>query len=486
MFKAYWPAGSMIVCALVLGASPAAAAPSLKLSNASGHPGISTVVSGSGFAPSEAVDVYFDLTDELLLVTDSSGNISKNSLNVPLNALPGSHWITAVGRGAGDAAQASFKIITNWSEVGFNLKGKRYNAWENVISPSNVNQLDVSWATPVFDSGLTSPAYNGTVYVSGWDTTFAFNATTGAQLWAVATDSSLSSPTIANGTVYVGSDDEGVFALNASTGAQIWNAGIGGGNQVYSSPAVSNGLVYVGCYDGKLYALNATTGAVAWTATTGSSISTSSPAVANGMVFIGSLDHDVHAYNATTGASLWAAATGGYVYSSPAYANGLVYVGSNDGKVYAIRATSGTVAWTYTIGGPISSAPAVANGVVYIGAGSLYALNAKTGSLLWFANPGAGTNSSPAVANGVVYATTVDGQIDAFNATTGASLWAGFTGGGLSSSPSIADGMLFVGGNDGYMYSYTLNAGNNATYRHDPKPPSPASLRPDFRLKVVH
>src|SRR6476620_8994478 len=52
----------------------------------------------------------------------------------------------------------------------------------------------------------------------------------------------------------------------------------------YSSPAVAYGTVYVGSQDGKLYAVNEETGGVVWTA---SVVPVSSPAVANGFVYIG-------------------------------------------------------------------------------------------------------------------------------------------------------------------------------------------------------
>ncbi len=50
---------------------------------------------------------------------------------------------------------------------------------------------------------------------------------------------------------------------------------------ISSSPAVANGVVYVGSDDGKVYALDAATGAFDWSYTTGEATS-SSPAVANG------------------------------------------------------------------------------------------------------------------------------------------------------------------------------------------------------------
>jgi hypothetical protein len=118
--------------------------------------------------------------------------------------------------------------------------------------------------------------------------------------------------------------------------------------------AVANGVVYIGSDDHKLYAFDATgntncsgvpkTCPPLWTATTGD-IVFSSPAVANGVVYIGSEDHHLYGFDAsgTTNCSgtpktctpLWTATTGDKVMTSPAVANGSVYVGSNDGKLSA-------------------------------------------------------------------------------------------------------------------------------------------------------
>ena len=88
-----------------------------------------------------------------------------------------------------------------------------------------------------------------------------------------------------------------------------------------SSPAVANGVVYVGSDDGNVYALNAATGARLWSYTTGAYVE-SSPAVANGVVYVGSDDGNVYALNAATGAKLWSYSIGGIVWSSPAVAMG--------------------------------------------------------------------------------------------------------------------------------------------------------------------
>ena len=97
-------------------------------------------------------------------------------------------------------------------------------------------------------------------------------------------------------------------AINANTVSTLVQAWIGvTGGEITSSPAVANGVVYVGSDVGKLYAFDAAgvTGwsgvpsscSPLWTATTGGAIE-SSPAVANGVVYVGSDDHTVSAFNA--------------------------------------------------------------------------------------------------------------------------------------------------------------------------------------------
>ena len=97
--------------------------------------------------------------------------------------------------------------------------------------------------------------------------------------------------------------------LNASTGmvgydwelhnSVIWSYNTGS-LVLLSSPAVADGTVYVGAYNGKLYALNAQTGAFEWSYQTGYAI-VSSPTVANGVVYVGSEDNQTYALNASTG-----------------------------------------------------------------------------------------------------------------------------------------------------------------------------------------
>jgi len=261
---------------------------------------------------------------------------------------------------------------------GYDLLRTHFNPDEHTLSPTTVSRLVPYWT-----------------------------ATTGNPI-------SYSSPVVAGGIVYVGSEDYTLHAFHATTGSTLWTASTG--YWVRSSPAVAGDVVYVGSEDSKLYAFHAATGGILWTAPTGGSVG-SSPAVAGGVVYVGSLDHTLYAFHATTGSVLWTAPTGNWVSSSPAVAGGVVYVGSWDSKLYAFHATTGNILWTATTGGPIRSSPTVANGVVYIGSDDhmLYAFDIATGSILWTASTGDHIRSSPAVANGVVYVSSWDHKLYAFH-----------------------------------------------------------------------
>jgi PGF-CTERM protein len=88
-----------------------------------------------------------------------------------------------------------------------------------------------------------------------------------------------SSPTVADGTVYFGSDDGTLYAVDAATGEQEWAFTHQPPYAVDSSPTVADGTVYVGSQGGNLYAVDAATGRQEWAFTQPSGIVFSSPTV---------------------------------------------------------------------------------------------------------------------------------------------------------------------------------------------------------------
>src|SRR5689334_17318659 len=159
-----------LAAAIALCATSAEAATSIVATPASGHPALSVGVNGSGFGASEAIDVYFDTTDEMLVVSNSAGAFTKHAFNVPANAQPGQHWITAIGRHSGNAFQRAFTVSTMWAAHGFDTRGRRNNPFENTIGVSNVGTSDVAWQYLTGGQIFSSPAYsNGVVYIGSDD-----------------------------------------------------------------------------------------------------------------------------------------------------------------------------------------------------------------------------------------------------------------------------------------------------------------------------
>src|SRR6266571_551392 len=240
---------------------------------------------------------------------------------------------------------------------GFDAQHTHFNPYEKVLSPINVSGLVKDWQVVVGNKEkiYSSPAVaGGVVFVGSADGhLYAFVASTGNFLWAASTGGYInSSPAVAKGLVYIGSADHKLYAFNAKGYAQslsgcgisacppIWSASTGG--SIFSSPVVANGVIYVGSEDHKLYAFNAATGKVLWMASTGDVIH-SSPAVDNNVVYVGSEDRKLYAFNAKgcqhpQCSPLWTASTGDAIDSSPTVANRVVYVGSADGKLYAFNA----------------------------------------------------------------------------------------------------------------------------------------------------
>lgn len=210
---------------------------------------------------------------------------------------------------------------------------------------------------------------------------YCLNASTGAHLWNYTTGSWIwSSPALAKGRVYIGSDDTYIYCLNASTGAPLWNYTMG--YRIRSSPAVAYGRVYVGTYNGSygsytgaFLCLDAITGAHLWNYTTNQCIF-SSLAVANGCIFggtgTGSSPGDFFCLDALTGAQLWKFTPpdkeqGHWALeSSPAIACGRVYVGCTNDRLYCLNASTGALRWKYLTGLDMIWDPAVAGGRVYV------------------------------------------------------------------------------------------------------------------------
>jgi len=308
----------------------------------------------------------------------------------------------------------------------------------------------LKWKFKTEDSVLSSPAIAGGVIYFGSDDggLYAVELKNGRKKWRfTAPDHILSSPAIAGDSVFFGSDDHLFYSLYAKSGKLKWKHETKG--RLFSSPAIVGSTVFFGSGDGALYALDARTGLRKWKYKTEGKIE-SSPAVTGSAVYFGSYDEYFYAVDAVTGKIKWKFKTGDAVASSPAIDGSTLYFGSDDGYLYSLKTDSGRLVWKYKTGDWIRSSPALAYGFVFFGGkdGFLYALEAKNGKEKWKFEADDSILSSPSVAGKTVYIGGEDGKLYAVDAMTGGKKWDYDSGAPVFSSPLLVGSTVIFGSQD--------------------------------------
>ena len=348
----------------------------------------------------------------------------------------------------------------DWSQASFNSAHWGFNRFETVLTRSNVRHLTQLWAVPVGAGVLyASPVVSGgRVFIGGGDgRMYAFDAATGATLWVGEAQNLffVDSAAVGHGLVFASSVYQTLLAYDAETGAVAWTSDL---TDVRASPTLAGGTLYVGSFDGTLSALDPQTGTPKWSAVGGCCVFDQAPVVDNGRVFQMRTNDTLTAYDAKSGKQLWtvpafsvgtlAAAHGMLFYDYPPY-------------MFALDQTTGAEVWRapVVVSARVSS-PAVANRRVFTTQTELIALDAATGAVLWSA-PAVNSQWGPSVANGVVYASSLGGEWDAFDERDGSLLWSvtlGSCGGFCANAvPVIANGTLYLAGPDSYLYAFGLS-----------------------------
>jgi outer membrane protein assembly factor BamB len=235
---------------------------------------------------------------------------------------------------------------------------------------------------------------------------YCLDAETGKKLWDFPTKSHTeSSPTVANGKVYVGAGDDGLYCLNAKTGEKIWNYP---NVHVDAAPAVVGNRVYCGSGVGDVYkdtaifCLDGDSGKEVWRVPTELPV-WGSPTADRGLVFFGLgngnfiEDADkpagaVWCVDAPKGQRLWSYEVPNGVLNRPAVDRQNVYFTCRDGHCYAVDRLEGRLRWKRNLGSPVVAAPAVVacphcgNGhSVYAVArgGLVFCLDSSSGHVAW-------------------------------------------------------------------------------------------------------
>ncbi|MCU4972123.1 right-handed parallel beta-helix repeat-containing protein [Halobacteria archaeon AArc-m2/3/4] len=344
--------------------------------------------------------------------------------------------------------------------------------------------------------GATANLDDGTDVFDGFGgSDEAFTTTSAGELapkWDVAISNEnegvgRTSPTIVEGTAYIGSGNGTVYAFDAETGAEEWRVDVNPGSTwgLADSPSVVDGTVFVGSQDGYVVALEAETGAEIWRqdlSPTSDGGNLRATTVADGIVFAHNGDNDLYALHAATGGVKWVyderLDNYGTQRVAPTVHDGTVYVVLR-GMLSAIDVETGEQEWENHLSNLQSSSPTVVDDTLYIGSGggeqvdtpeddpseivgngAIHAFDTATGEEQWVFETGV-VGSSPTVHDGLVYAT---GGLEAngtyaLHAHDGSVAWINEDVFG-SSSPTVADDVLYVGSSDDHLYA--LDAADGA------------------------
>jgi len=292
--------------------------------------------------------------------------------------------------------------------------------WRDPINPDSDTSSDTLSGEykPPEAPGSSPAVVNGTVYVGTLENGFvAYEAETGEELWRYKDGREVGgSPAVIDGTAYIGMDDA-LHAVDTETGEHMWDLDMG------ESPAITfhEGVVYA-AGEGDIHAIDVEAREKLWSSDADYYRTYRHPAVAGGNVYYSS--GTVYSFDAETGEENWSIQlddTSAYV----AVSDGVLYTVAEPG-MWAIDAESGEKLWEFEID-RYPEAPAVDGEKVYVGGrdSPFCALDAGTGEVAWSTDEDFDLEVPPTVAGGVVYAChyTTTGTVTAFDTETGEELW---------------------------------------------------------------
>jgi outer membrane protein assembly factor BamB len=268
----------------------------------------------------------------------------------------------------------------------------------------------------------------GRVYATnGLGFVAALDATNGRIVWSVRPGGPLrGAPSVADGTLYVTSQDNQIYSMKTSDGTTNWSnaasleiAGVFGS----AAPAIAQGTIVAGFSSGELNAYRYENGRLVWQdALARTSMSTgvaslsdidAHPVIDGGQVFAVGQGGRMVALELNSGQRLWELNIAGI--ATPWVAGEWVYVVTSDAKLTALSRANGKVRWINQLPnfekekskkGQISYVGPVLAGGRLIVAGSngvLVNVDPDNGSFQSQTNVGAGVSLSPVVANSTLY-----------------------------------------------------------------------------------
>lgn len=274
-------------------------------------------------------------------------------------------------------------------------------------------------------------------------------------------------PVVADGRVFVGSQDGNFYALDLETGASAWIFKADG--PIIAPAAVVGDRVCFGDTHGIVYALATADGKEIWRFETEGKIEGGvNVLVEEGQgtrVFVGSHDYFLYCLDAGSGEELWRQETGNYVVSTPSLVRSADRVdltfGGCDGLLHVLPANGEGERREIEIGAYVANTSAVRDGICYVAhnGGEIVAIEIASGETVWKTKTGIEYTASPAADESRLFVAGPDKRLVAYDRTTGEEVWAFLSRRALSSSPLVSAGVVWQGGMDGRLYAVDKESG---------------------------
>ena len=266
--------------------------------------------------------------------------------------------------------------------------------------------------TREFKGGVEAGAtlFKNQIFVAANDgTVSALNIETGATIWSFSSSSeNVSIPVLdsSTGLLYFQNSQNLVFCLEADTGRQVWVYAKPDNSLMTirgsSTPTVANGLVFVGFSEGSFVALRAQTGQVAWEQSLNRNkkfkdIDAQAVVIKNNRLVISGYDDRVYALNLTQGQILWSYPAGSY--SAVTVDGDFLYVSTTQSELVKLTAETGEQVWKLAGLKGLATQGSLVSKYVAIGEsqGSLKLVSRETGKVHYAFEPGRGILSKPTV-----------------------------------------------------------------------------------------
>ena len=360
---------------------------------------------------------------------------------------------------------AMFAAGCDWQQFGYDA-GNTHSSGDPLIGATNVGTLSATWignAGATINGGIA--VVKGRAYVGTNNNTVAVFDTSApgcsgtpkvcTPAWTASVGAPVNgAPAVVDGVLYAKSSTGALAAFDAAgvTGcagtptvcAPLWTATLGAGA---SSPVVADGVLYVGTQTGlRAFDAKGVTGCAGaprtctplWTAPTATA--SSLPAVANGTVAVGSDRLDAFDAAGVVGCSgapktcapMWTSAPGNGM-GAPSIADGRIHVEDLDGVSTFATAAGASCAGAPKVCPPLWTAPRAGGGTLAVGQGVVYSVGASVAAYaadgitgcggsprvctpLWTSATAGVSGLSPVLDNGLLYLADHDKALSVFDA----------------------------------------------------------------------